>query len=266
MHVSQRRLQIIITEAQQKNPAARIKHESALNTKKQNTSRQERKNKLSYRVQVSGTWTRSKIRPAMSGNCIAHVARARKFFPVYIESLLPKIIPSVHPIMIIYSDVISGDELLSDAYDVKLVDNVVYEADCAMVQVGNGGDVDIGGNPSAEGGEEDLDEGVETVNNVVYSFRLQQTQFDKKSFLTYIKGYMKKVKAHLAETAPEEVETFEKGAQAYVKKVIGSFNDWDFYTGESMDPDAMIVLLNYREDGTTPYVAIWKHGVKEEKI
>lgn len=168
--------------------------------------------------------------------------------------------------MIIFSDIISGDELLSDAYDVKLVDGVVYEADCNMIQVKNGGEVDIGGNPSAEGGDEELEEGVETVNNVVYSFRLSQTSFDKKSFLTYIKGYMKKVKAHLAETAPDQVEVFEKGAQAYAKKIIGSFGDWDFYTGESMDPDAMIVLLNYREDGTTPFVAIWKHGVKEEKI
>ncbi|ABN67850.1 Translationally controlled tumor protein homolog (TCTP) [Scheffersomyces stipitis CBS 6054] len=167
--------------------------------------------------------------------------------------------------MIIYTDVISGDELLSDAYDVKEVGGVIYEADCAMVTVGNG-DIDIGANPSAEDGDEDVEDGAETVNNVVYSFRLQQTQFDKKSFLTYIKGYMKAVKAHLAEKNPEEVEVFEKGATAYVKKIVGSFNDWDFYTGESMDPDAMIVLLNYREDGTTPYVAIWKHGVKAEKI
>lgn len=166
--------------------------------------------------------------------------------------------------MLIYTDFISGDELLSDAYEPNLVDGVIYEADCAMVKVG-GGDIDIGANP----GEEDVDEvddAVETVNNVVYSFRLQNTGFDKKSFLTYIKGYMKKVKAHLAETAPEEVEVFEKGATAYVKKVVGSFKDWEFYTGESMDPDGMIVLLNYREDGTTPYVAIWKHGCKIEKI
>lgn len=168
--------------------------------------------------------------------------------------------------MIIFTDIISNDELLSDAYDVKLVDGVVYEADCAMVQVRNGGDVDIGGNPSAEGGDDDVEEGVETVNNVIYSFRLAQTQFDKKSFLTYIKGYMKKVKAHLAENKPEEVEVFEKGAQAYVKKVIGSFNDWEFYTGESMDPDAMVVLLNYREDGQTPFVVVWKHGINETKV
>ncbi|CAH2352811.1 translationally-controlled tumor protein homolog [[Candida] railenensis] len=168
--------------------------------------------------------------------------------------------------MKIFKDVISGDELLSDAYEVKLIDGAVYEADCAMVNVSGGGDVDIGGNPSAEDAAEDLEDGVETVNNVVYSFRLQQTQFDKKSFLTYVKGYMKKVKAYLAEHNPDEIEAFEKGATKYVKKVIANFGDWDFYTGESMDPDGMVVLLNYREDGTTPFVAIWKHGVNEEKI
>lgn len=168
--------------------------------------------------------------------------------------------------MIIFSDIISGDELLSDAYDINEVDNVVYEADCQMVTVSTGGDIDIGANPSAEDAAEDSESGVETVNNVVYSFRLQQTQFDKKSFVGYIKGYMKKIKAELAEKDPEQVEVFEKGAAAYVKKVISSFNDWEFFTGESMDPDAMIVLLNYREDGTTPYVAVWKHGIKKEKV
>ncbi|KAK6460323.1 translationally controlled tumor protein [Scheffersomyces coipomensis] len=167
--------------------------------------------------------------------------------------------------MIIFTDVVSGDELLSDAYDVKLVDGAVYEADCDMVTVSEG-DVDIGANPSAEDAEDDLESGAATVNNVVYSFRLQQTSFDKKSFLTYIKGYMKRIKAHLAENDPEAVEAFEKGASTYVKKVIANFGDWDFYTGESMDPDAMVVLLNYREDGTTPYVAVWKHGIKETKV
>lgn len=168
--------------------------------------------------------------------------------------------------MKIFTDIFSGDELLSDAYDVKEVDGVIYEADCQNITVKAGADVDIGANPSAEGGDDDLEEGAETVNNVVYSFRLQQTAFDKKSFLTYIKGYMKAVKAKLAESAPDQVEVFEKGATTYVKKVIGSFKDWEFFTGESMDPDAMIVLMNYREDGETPFVAIWKHGVKVEKI
>ncbi|CCE90806.1 Tma19p TDEL_0B06770 [Torulaspora delbrueckii] len=167
--------------------------------------------------------------------------------------------------MKIYKDIFSNDELLSDAYDLKEVDGVIYEADCAMVKVG-GDNIDIGANPSAEDGGDDVEDGSEVVNNVVHSFRLQQTAFDKKSFLGYIKGYMKAVKAKLQESNPDAIPTFEKGAQAYVKKVIGSFKDWEFFTGESMDPDAMVIMLNYREDGVTPFVAIWKHGVDEEKI
>jgi hypothetical protein len=27
-----------------------------------------------------------------------------------------------------------------------------------------------------------------------------------------------------------------------------------------------VVLLNYREDGVTPYVIVWKHGVTEMKV
>ena len=107
---------------------------------------------------------------------------------------------------------------------------------------------------------------METVNNVVYSMRLRSTQFDKKSYLTYLKGYMKKVKAHLAEKTPERVEAFEKAAQSYAKKIIGSFSDWEFYTGDSMDPDAMVVLLNYREDGITPYLVYFKDGLRVEKL
>ena len=27
-----------------------------------------------------------------------------------------------------------------------------------------------------------------------------------------------------------------------------------------------VILLNYREDGTTPYVVVWKHGLKGMKV
>ncbi|CDO52539.1 hypothetical protein DV451_003057 [Geotrichum candidum] len=169
--------------------------------------------------------------------------------------------------MIIYSDIIAGDELLSDAYDIKLVDDVVYEVDSAQITIKPGADVDIGANPSAEdGGDEALEEGMITVNNVAYSFRLSETSFDKKSYITYIKGYMKRIKAKLAETDPEAVSVFEKGAAAYVKKIVANFKDYEFFTGESMDPDGMVVLLNYREDGTTPYLVYWKHGLSEVKV
>ncbi|PRT54378.1 Translationally-controlled tumor [Wickerhamiella sorbophila] len=168
--------------------------------------------------------------------------------------------------MLIFTDIVSNDELVSDAFDMKEVDDAVYEVDAEMINVKPGADVDIGANPSAEEAEESLEEGVLQVNNVVYNSRLQETSFDKKSYMVYIKGYMKRVKAYLEEHNPEEVANFEKGATAYVKKVLGSFKDWEFYTGESMDPDGMVVLLNWREDGTTPYLVFWKHGLKSQKI
>ncbi|KAI6047143.1 translationally controlled tumor-associated [Pisolithus marmoratus] len=168
--------------------------------------------------------------------------------------------------MLLYQDTLTEDEMFSDAFPVKVVDDIVYEVDCQLITVKPGADVDIGANPSAEEQEEALEEGATQVNNVVHSFRLQQTSFDKKTFLTYLKGYMKAVKTKLGETNPEQVEAFEKGAQAYAKKIVANFKDFEFYTGESMNPDGMVALLNYRADGITPYFTFWKHGLKEVKL
>jgi len=165
--------------------------------------------------------------------------------------------------MLLYSDLLTEDEMFSDAFPMKLVDDIVYEVDCQLITVKAGADVDIGANPSAEDADEALEEGATQVNNIVHSFRLQATSFDKKSFLGYLKGYMKAVKARLPE---ERVEAFEKGAQAYAKKIVANFKDFEFYTGESMNPDGMVALLNYREDGVTPYFTFWKDGVKEVKL
>ena len=128
-------------------------------------------------------------------------------------------------------DKVSGDEMVSDGFRVVDVDDIVYEVDGAMITVQDG-DVDIGGNPSAEEQQEALDNGAQQVINLVHSFRLQATSFDKKSYLTYLKGYMKTIKQNLQETKPERVPEFEKKAAEFAKKVVGKFNDWEFYTGE----------------------------------
>ncbi len=54
-------------------------------------------------------------------------------------------------------------------------------------------------------------------------------------------AYMKKVKEAMKTkgASDDEVTAFEKGAQAYAKKIVGNFKDYDFYIGESMDPDGM---------------------------
>ena len=36
--------------------------------------------------------------------------------------------------------------------------------------------------------------------------------------------------------------------------------------GVSTDADAMICLMNFRDDGITPYMLFWKDGLIEEKV
>ncbi|CAK1361983.1 Translationally-controlled tumor protein [Cercospora beticola] len=170
--------------------------------------------------------------------------------------------------MIIYKDIITGDELISDSYDLKEIDGIAYEADCKKITLGPV-EVNTGANASAEGGDDEgAEDTAQTVIDVVHSFRLNETSFDKKSYLSHLKGYMKAVKDKLKANgaSDEEVTTFEKGAQGFAKKIVANFKDYEFFIGESMDPDGAVVLLNYREDGVTPFVTIWKHGLKEEKV
>ena len=104
------------------------------------------------------------------------------------------------------------------------------------------------------------------VNNVVYSMRLVSTEFDKKSFLTYLKGYMKTIKKYLEENNPERSSAFEEKIQPFVKKIVANIKDYEFYVGESMNPDGAVALLNYREDGMTPFFTFFKDGLKMEKL
>jgi len=53
---------------------------------------------------------------------------------------------------------------------------------------------------------------------------------------------MKAVKTSLQEQGKSdaEVKAFETGAQKFVKeRLLANFKDWEFYTGESMNPDGM---------------------------
>ncbi|KAJ6184338.1 Translationally-controlled tumor protein [Penicillium mononematosum] len=144
--------------------------------------------------------------------------------------------------MLVFSDVISGDQMLSDSYPIREVDDVVYEVDCKYIQTRQGVDVDIGANPSAEEAEEGLEDGIIQVIDVIDAFRLQPTSFDKRDYLAYLKIYMKAIESYLWETDPGRVQEFEKNVS------------------ESMNVDGMVALFSYREDGA-PFFTFWKDGL-----
>ena len=52
---------------------------------------------------------------------------------------------------------------------------------------------------------------------------------------------MKKVKSTMKEKglSEEDIKKFETTAGAYAKKIVASFKDYEFFIGESMDPDGM---------------------------
>lgn len=59
-------------------------------------------------------------------------------------------------------------------------------------------------------------------------------------------GYMKAIKAKLQEngSSAEDIKAFETGASKFVKDtIVPKFKDFEFYTGESMDPDGMYASL-----------------------
>ena len=170
--------------------------------------------------------------------------------------------------MRVFKDVLTGDELASDSFPLKEIDDIVYEVEAKMIQKVNG-DFGISANTDEDAESSDaggLDSNVQTVNNVVEAHKLVETTFDKKSYMMYIKGYMKALTDHLKANNPSRVDAFQKGAQNFVKKVLANFSDFRFFQGETMDIEkGMVALMFYREDGITPVFYIWKDGIIQEK-
>ncbi|XP_069694941.1 translationally-controlled tumor protein homolog [Periplaneta americana] len=172
--------------------------------------------------------------------------------------------------MRIYKDIFTGDEMFSDSYKMKLVDEVLYEVYGKLI-TRKQGDVQIEGfNPSAEEASEGTDESVESGVDVVLNHRLSETYAfgDKKSFTAYLKEYMKKLVQKLEEKNPDEVSVFKNNTNKVMKDILGRFKDLQFYTGESMDIDGMVAMLEYRDiDGdSVPVLMFFKHGLEEEKF
>lgn len=72
----------------------------------------------------------------------------------------------------------------------------------------------------------------------------------------------------LTATQPDQVDVFKNNTNKYMKDILGRFKDLQFFTGESMDCDGMIAMVEYRDiDGdSVPILMFFKHGLEEEKF
>ncbi|CAF0992284.1 unnamed protein product [Adineta steineri] len=92
-----------------------------------------------------------------------------------------------------------------------------------------------------------------------------ETPFDRASFKDWLRQYSKKLKQYLEENAPDRAQPFKAGMTKVAKEILSKFDEYTFYLGEKMDPDGMVVLQYYREDGSTPIFIYFKDGLREEK-
>ncbi|KAL0344213.1 UNVERIFIED_CONTAM: Translationally-controlled tumor protein [Sesamum angustifolium] len=162
--------------------------------------------------------------------------------------------------MLVYQDLLTGDELLSDSFPYKEIENgALWEMEGKWVVKG-AVDVDIGANPSAEGGEDDEgvnDQAVKVVD-IVDTFRLQeQPPFDKKQFVAYIKKYIKCLSSKLD---GEKQEEFKKTIEGATKYLLSKIKYLQFFVGESMGDDSTLVFAYYKKGAVDPTFLYFAHG------
>merc|ERR1739846_107129 len=136
--------------------------------------------------------------------------------------------------MKIYEDVFTGDEMFSDTYPIKLVENCLWELTGKHISRTQD-DIQLeGSDASAEEADEGTDAASESGLDIVLNHRLCETGFgSKKDYTTYLKDYMKKVVKYLEENdRTSEVDTFKKNINGVMKDLLGKFKDLQFFTGE----------------------------------
>ncbi|XP_066246849.1 translationally-controlled tumor protein homolog [Euwallacea similis] len=169
--------------------------------------------------------------------------------------------------MRIYKDKLTGDEMFSDSYKIKLLNEVVYEVYGKYVTRKNGEIQLDGANPSAEEADEGTDDNDESGVDIVLNHRLKESLAfpDKKSYTLYLKDYMKKL---IPKLEKDEVDVFKNNVNTVMKDILSRFKDLQFFTGESMEIEGLVGLLEFREiDGASvPVMMFFKHGLDEEKF
>jgi len=179
--------------------------------------------------------------------------------------------------MIVYRDLITGDEMLSDAFPLKQVvdadgNNIEGLMYCESKNiVKNADEVDVGcGNAFGSGGEEDagVDSTAQTVNNVIDGFQYTETQIGGPTdFKSWIKEYFNAVVVKLREKGKpkEQIQAFKAQAPEIAKFLLKNFSDVQFYLGPSFNSESMVFSI-YPEGAVTPNFYFIMGGYEAEKF
>nr|AID69538.1 translationally controlled tumor protein [Stichopus monotuberculatus]AID69539.1 translationally controlled tumor protein [Stichopus monotuberculatus] len=171
--------------------------------------------------------------------------------------------------MKVFKDVITGEELFSDSYKMKLVDDLYWRVTGKLTTESNDVDESVyGGNASAEGGGETFDSNVQSGVDIVLAHRLKEVcDLGRKEYLKLFKEYGTKLNDYYKKNHPDQVAEFQEKFQTLLKEVrkITKDEEFQYFQSESASGEGMFALLGYEEDGLTPYMIFYKVGLEEEK-
>lgn len=110
--------------------------------------------------------------------------------------------------MKVWKDILSGDEMVSDSYPhTYTFEDACLEVRSKLVTKNSNENFGIADNDEDGGGNQDPN--AITVIDIVDAHRLKEIELDKKTWVAYVKGYVKKVKEKLeADGKTERVPTF----------------------------------------------------------
>lgn len=161
-------------------------------------------------------------------------------------------VASGHPKMLVYRDIITGDQILSDAFPLKQVideENNVVEG----LMYCESQNIQVGG---------------KTVNNVIHSFQYNRTQVGSiADFKSWIKEYMNGVRIKLRQSGKpkEEIQAFMGQAPNIAIFLLKKFNSLQFYLGSSLNPQSMVYSL-CADGATTPCFYFIMGALVQENI
>jgi Translationally controlled tumour protein len=115
-----------------------------------------------------------------------------------------------------------------------------------------------------------VDDAAVYVNNVIdesIGFNLQEVPMGKKDLKEFLQNYCKNLRQKLKEddkvTGPE-VKAFTQSAPNFCKWILSKYDDLQFYTSSSMDPDGSIAFAYYED--VDPIFVYIEMGLLQEKV
>ena len=178
--------------------------------------------------------------------------------------------------MIVYKDILSGDEMMTDSFSQNNViddkGDIIYgmfEVESSMNSKGSE-NIDIGCGNAFGGGEDDNElTSSEKVNNIIESFKYTEVPFSNKTeFKQYLKDYVRSVRAKLKEkgTPQPEIKEFMAQAPSIVMFLMSKFSDMQTFAGESMTAEGGMAFGYYKENAHCPTFLYIKKALESEKF